>query len=398
MRNILKLFIISIVLFGCSSPKPEPMPQASRSILVYMAADNNLYSYAQDNLKKMVESAKKGSFGSNRLIVYIDSPGNALPKLIEITPEGDGQKVLKQYDEEQNSASKEVLNNAINDFMELAPANEYGLVLWSHASGWMFQSVNIKSGFRMSEKPTDVFGIELEDGYVSDPPTKSFGIASYQGRTSAIDIPDLAAGIPDNLFEFIIFDCCYMGSVEVAYELRNKAHYIIASATEILASGFPYELCLPYLFKPTADLESVCKSYYDYYNNQSNQIERSATISLVKCSELEPLLNSVSAIVKNHPEEIGAITLSNMQCFDRYDNHFIYDLGQFVETISTDEEFNAFNEILKRAVVTKYNTKKFISFDIKEFCGVSSYIPGKLKYNGADALYYTTAWGAGYTK
>lgn len=33
--------------------------------------------------------------------------------------------------------------------------------------------------------------------------------------------------LPDHLFEFIIFEACNMAGIEVAYELRNKAAYIM---------------------------------------------------------------------------------------------------------------------------------------------------------------------------
>ena len=50
-----------------------------------------------------------------------------------------------------------------------------------------------------------------------------------------MEIDDLAKGLPDDLFDFILFDACYMASVECTYELRNKAEYILASPTETMA-------------------------------------------------------------------------------------------------------------------------------------------------------------------
>lgn len=32
-----------------------------------------------------------------------------------------------------------------------------------------------------------------------------------------------------------------MGGIEVAYELRNKTDYMIASPAEVISNGFPYE-------------------------------------------------------------------------------------------------------------------------------------------------------------
>ena len=47
-----------------------------------------------------------------------------------------------------------------------------------------------------------------------------------------MEITDFAMALPDHLFEFIIFEACNMAGIEVAYELRNKAAYIMASSAQ----------------------------------------------------------------------------------------------------------------------------------------------------------------------
>jgi hypothetical protein len=67
-----------------------------------------------------------------------------------------------------------------------------------------------------------------------------------------MELADFANAIPYKL-DFIIFDACFMGSVEVCYELKDKAEYIVASPTEILSPGFVYSSMMQHLFKPKAD-------------------------------------------------------------------------------------------------------------------------------------------------
>ena len=43
------------------------------------------------------------------------------------------------------------------------------------------------------------------------------------------------------LRQFIMFDDCYMSSMEVAYDLKDVTDYIIASTSEVMAYGMPYE-------------------------------------------------------------------------------------------------------------------------------------------------------------
>ena len=42
--------------------------------------------------------------------------------------------------------------------------------------------------------------------------------------------------------DYILFDDCYMSSVEVAHALRHVTDYLIGSTSEIMAYGFPYAL------------------------------------------------------------------------------------------------------------------------------------------------------------
>ena len=127
------------------------------------------------------------------------------------------------------------------------PAEEYGLILWSHGTSWLPAGRGLRS----------------------------FG--SDSGKE--MNIVDLAKALPLH-FKFILFDACLMGAVEVVYELRNTTDYIIASSTETIAEGFPYHLILPELVKQNPDWTKVAQQYFDYYNNQQG-VYQSATVSVI---------------------------------------------------------------------------------------------------------------------
>ena len=50
-----------------------------------------------------------------------------------------------------------------------------------------------------------------------------------------MEITDFAMALADHLFEFIIFEACYIAGIEVAYELRNKAPYIMSSDAPVVS-------------------------------------------------------------------------------------------------------------------------------------------------------------------
>ena len=65
-----------------------------------------------------------------------------------------------------------------------------------------------------------------------------------------MDISELAAAIDGSgvRFDYLLFDACFMSSVEALYDLRRAADYIVASPCEVMAHGFPYDTVIPSLF------------------------------------------------------------------------------------------------------------------------------------------------------
>lgn len=61
---------------GDDAPAPTPTPDVDRTVLVYLASDNNLYRFALQNLNDM-KSAMEGLDGN--LLVYIDEANRELP-------------------------------------------------------------------------------------------------------------------------------------------------------------------------------------------------------------------------------------------------------------------------------------------------------------------------------
>lgn len=252
--KLITLFIILCLGFTSCSENETPEPRTPRTILVYMMANNSLNSFASKNIESMIEGATGKNLNGGNLIVYY-APSDSNPELLQIKEENGIVKKfhLKDY-EKQNSADPDVMRSVISEVVSQYPADSYGLVLWSHGTAWL---------------PSD-YQNKL----------KAFG----QDGNNWMEIDDLAKGLPDDVFNFILFDACYMASIECAYELRDKAEYILASPTETLADGWPYKEMMPQLFATDLQLEKVGETFYNYYLNDSYPY---ATVSLTKTSELD---------------------------------------------------------------------------------------------------------------
>jgi len=270
---------------------------------------------------------------------------------------------------------------------ELFPANDYGLILWSHATGWLpkgefskYQPYGDKYTSLLNARQLNAFDL---------PRVKSFG----DNRGNVMEIDALAEAIPFHL-SFIIFDACHMGGIEVAYALREKTDYLIASPTEIIADGFPYTQIVQPLFLPSPDLKAVCNAYYNFYNEKAG-MEKSGTIALYKTEGLSSLAVTVRSIFEANRTVLDQYvpTIKRLQCYDRLSkSDLFFDFGHFVHDIATESEYERFKLELDQVVVYKRATTKFfyIPIDPDRYSGISTYIPNGLQ-STRDA-YKATEW------
>jgi hypothetical protein len=127
---------VMIVLFtvsaatGCRKEEQSELLPASRTVIVYLAADNDLSGDAPVDLEEMQRGYTET--GTN-LIVLADMADEA-PYLLRITKAG--MQKLKSYPE-FNSADADRLQNVLDEIVAMYPAENYGLVLWSHGTSWL---------------------------------------------------------------------------------------------------------------------------------------------------------------------------------------------------------------------------------------------------------------------
>ena len=279
LLNLLLTVIIACQFTACKdTDEPSPVPKhgepVERTVLVYMVADNNLGSYNQLNradLNEMVKGAADGGLNGGRLLVYHNRPGTDrgnVPLLIEVTKQG--LDTLKTYPDTPDSYSVEAdrMREVLSDMKEYAPASDYGLVFWGHATAWM------------------THGSYDIDSRASAPVKRSYG----SDRNKWMPLTSMRKALDGEYFSFIYFDCCLMGTAEIAYEFRHNTPYIVASPTELEGEGMPYHLNLPAFFateKP--DVVAMATNTFEYYNlrsgNYSCQMTVIDTLSLIHISE-----------------------------------------------------------------------------------------------------------------
>ena len=318
---------------------------------------------------------------------------------ISLDPEGNVVKdTLMVMPKTTVIADTDVLRDILEYTKEAFDAERYGILLSSHGTGWAPSGyLNNPDRFdppAEDDDDDDDFIISYMSGRRERPvynmgrpgeiPVKSMGVHFVTTTTTIeMDIQDLAKAFPFKM-DYIIFDACFMGGVEVAYELRDVTDWLIASQTEIRGEGMEYETMTSYLFAPGGpDLEGFCKRYFEYYDAMSGTF-RSATISLLDCSKLETLADVSKDMFNKYRDGLNALQKTrNVQQYYRNNsnakNHkLFYDFTDIIEkTGISDEDRAEFDRIMDEVVIYKAATPNFFSNELKieRHSGLSMYLP-----------------------
>ena len=351
-----------------------------RTVLVYMAGKNNLTSETRNYLNEDLEEIKEGSRRLNEsdcLLVFVRRylPDNNLetPWLARIS-NGEVVDSVSVADmgitkSDARACDPEVMKQVMGYAYSHYPATrDYGLVLWSHSTGWMIEN----------EMPS-TRGYGLDNGnYVN-------------GAGKWINVPtmkNILATLPH--LKFIMADCCHFMCLESLYELRSVADYVIGSPAEIPAEGAPYKEVVPAMF----EAETFYTSIVDKYHASRNGC---LPLSVVKMSEMEHVAEATAQVMQSVKVNLGGqyADLTGMIHYGHLDNrvqfyaenNFFFDAGDFISRNASETDYQQWKQALDKAVILKrigytWQTQKVwrIFYDDfkmtdEKFHGVSMFIP-----------------------
>lgn len=380
--------LLVIVLAACSNEIPEQQPakRSGRTVLAYLISNNkagSLDTYLRDNVIDMYTALGNMKESCTLLVFYRpytdDTPlGN--PTLMSFYADGRGNinnlaaltgaeltfdavcRIAQKKEYTMNSqiaTDPAVMEEVFTDMQTVAPSDSYGLILGSHATGWM-------KGNSVQSK---AFGDD--DGY-------------------NIDIPDLANVLKNSFSEkldFVLFDACMMGNAEVGYELKDVTSHCIASVMETPVYGFPYDQILPYLYTENIDYPAVCHEFMSF--NKTNNLW--GTCAVMDCSQMENLASAVKAKLSEWQDALSSVSMQNVQQYGvgSY-KYFSYDVLDFfrelgrksgVAEADLNEAIASVQSALNQAVIAKdclsgvdYDFDGMV-IDGARFCGIGMYIP-----------------------
>ena len=396
---------------GCCKEKPEEPVNVNRKVLLfYECGVNNLTSYLKNNMDGTEKGLPAGYVpreSGDVVLIYSRYSKGAFDytpvesHLRRIYKKPNGKIVsdtLKTFGTETIAASSSTMRQVLTYVKDEFPAKGYGLVFSSHGSGWLpagyYYSPSRFEDDHKGEVGTSRQGIAAQsvgqprlpvpEGDLPDTDpfygmTRSIGQdyikGSYYGHEMSVS--EFADAIPYHL-DYLLFDMCFSGGVEVAYGLKDKADYLGLSPAEVLGDGmFNYTKITSFLLnRETPDLEGLFKDSFEMYDKQSGAY-RSSTVNLVRTSGLDNLASVCARMINEYSDTLADAPVDDIQGYYRQGRHYFYDLVDIFEKCGASKaDLEDLDKAVDGCVIYKNSTGQFLEeYDIKAYSGFSMYLP-----------------------
>ena len=314
-KYVLYFLSISTLFFFVNSDAAE---QKQWTVLVYMAAANDLSARALADLQDMM---KVGSNSSMNIIVYLTIQQEGQPKQTKklYIEQGGMQQIgpVLKRDSGDIATLAEALQWACLDY----PSDHIVVDLWNHGDGPLNRNVS----------PSKGVCYDYDTGHY---------LTDRDCLNAFLWIKDNVRGGKN--FDIVICDACLLASLEMAYTFSCVADYFIASQEVIPKGGLQYNYLLSFLAKQNNDtlsfVNGVVSAYEKAYSGSSHY-----TLSATDLNALFPLVDNVNCIAQILSSQLkgknaSAIKniikkcVSNNTCLS-FDKGIYIDLYQFYKNL-----------------------------------------------------------------
>ncbi|MDY6787181.1 MAG: clostripain-related cysteine peptidase [candidate division WOR-3 bacterium] len=249
------LFVLMLVLMLTLSAKEW-------TIMVYICADNNLVGAVNGDIDEIetaftddtdidfivqVDGMRYNS--TNRGYHDIDNSNITGTRRYCLSPTGNATSGKIDVSAVQDMGEVNMADpNVLIDFVDWAvtnyPANNYGLIIWNHGSGWMKNS----DGDLIAEVYSPMTGGTGEyvtvssnnRGGVSDDTSEDMMSSSDTDSEWRAAMDGIRGVLGGNKLRFLGHDMCVMAYMETIWDERFVTEMIVASEANIAYYGWPY--------------------------------------------------------------------------------------------------------------------------------------------------------------
>jgi hypothetical protein len=292
----------------------SPLFAGEWTVLVYMAADNNLWQNAVQDINDMESAVFPAGL---EVIVQTDIPAESSH------PGGQRRRIRQDYQPyitspvlanlgDIDSGDPETIRSFVNWGFSHYPSQHRMLVIWGHGDNWF--------------KGDDWKWICPDEGSESI-------ISVSEGELKAA-----LTGIPS--LDILLFDACSMQSLEVLAEVMHAADYVVGSEELVPASGFPYQSIIPLFFSddPAAVAAQIPQEYLESYEAGGIQnpdgFVNPITCSAIRTSTLEAFYTGFRDYFLS-PDTYWPISMLpiRLQCWEMNTGYNDIDIGELLDRI-----------------------------------------------------------------
>lgn len=232
------------------------------TVLVYMAADNDLFPYALMDLYEMEaafeSSDSAGSSEKLDLIVQVDGTAKNDERRLHVFSQKEEYRkkaledfegktleivqspVISKLKENRSQSAQERFEEFLLWGAEKYPSKYLMVIVWGHGQGWKAYPIRNQAESRFLKKKDLPNFPEMERD-------ESFGGIAFRGsKGERLSIPDLRESL-SSLADFrgrpvdvYASDSCLMQMFEVAYELSETSRFVVGSTQIQNFLGLPY--------------------------------------------------------------------------------------------------------------------------------------------------------------
>lgn len=342
------------------------------TVLTYIAAHNNLDSFGRRSLNSIL------SVGSNSEVVLgalYDGHVGAGRYVMGEPGMVSSQSQLGSFD----SGDPDYLVATAKWLFTEHPAEHYGLVLWSHGTGWEPGEIDeVAKEARPNSKPDAAESNErsaMPGSNVLFRPTlrailkpekpSERAVLFDDGTGHSLDTIELAR-VTDEIaqeigqpLDLLGMDACLMANIEVAYEIRNSVAFLVASEELVPAHSWPYAE----VYKSLQDnpdqtagefAASIVNQYVSYYRD-SPPAGGDVTKVALDLSKLDQIVSPVDRVaelfiasVDTHADILWSVQHATRERETKQEkrspnkfNFHLWDVGSVIEGIADSAKSSA---------------------------------------------------------
>lgn len=296
------------------------------TVLVWSASDNDLYAYQVADLD---EAERVGCADTFQMVAQLDhrlNPDPAGPHTVqrlELQPDpAPGlHSPVRQDLGDLSMARPEALSDFIQWGMERYPAEHYWLVVSDHGEAWK-------------------------------------GACQDDGSNDWMSLPELQQALQTarektgRKLDVVSFDACYMGSLEVAHQLRREADFMVGSEEMVGYYGLPYDQLLADMNQTPRQL---VERIVELGKGDGQEFATSAAVDLGRVGAVTDSVRELGQAILATRQDLKG-TLEATQAFWQYRD--VSHLAQQIEQRSgSDEELRQaavkVQQTLRQAVVAE---------------------------------------------